>query len=949
MIVSPAVLLPHSEFLVGRSMVKSCCLGVVALVAFTQAVYLAGADDPVADPKAVVVEGKARFTVLTDRLIRCEFVDSGGFVDEPTYAVVNRRLPVPDFKHHTEEGLFDKNLIIETQSFKLQYTIGKPFTAHSLRIFDKKGLGSPWWHFGQQAQGNLFGTVRTLDGGLEKIDLNCSNLNNATDLRLNATEQHCSLGVVSKDGWAVLSDTAMPLWPATGPTERAGARQPMDRSSDIYLFLHGRDYVAAIKDMIAISGKPALPPKYSLGVIFTRWFDFDDDLVRQTIHEFETRSYPLDMFIFDMNWHTHGPWGGYSWAKSEFPSVQGLMRWMRSRGLRMGANIHDADGVRQSEDHFPDFEALVGPSSGDVAFQPTNQSYTQAVDDAILAPLERCDEPAVCKGGVREGFNLWWSDYQQGERLACDSVLNLNPTAVLNKARTESRSRRGERERSLILSRWPGMGGHRSALGFSGDQSHTWEGLRFLPYFTARAANVGFGFWSHDIYGGTIDKFVQQDWELRTRWIQFGALSPVMRFHDKGEGTGACADTALGCSRIWPWDSPTKNYALERRAAVERTELLPYIYTAAWRASETGLALVRPMYFAFSQETSAYEESNDQYFFGDDLVVSPVTTKSSENDGLVSWKLWVPPGEWWDLLDGRFLEGPLLRPLRLDLSEVPTLARANAMLPKQPFDPSKPLGAADRAYGDIRWEAFTYSSGSGQVFEDDGHTTDRSLGKWLLTTLSYSAVADTADPGFKVITARLQIASGGLPFDGCPTARDHLLRFHLTRPAANFSASAGIRVSVEEFPEGLGFIAHLHAVPTAAKTEVVMTLRVPEDAQLATCGQGFMGAARRAQLAKLTLDEANIFYDEKSRGHLQSAAAAVAAVRYRDAAEWSEVVKDFWQNLAFAPDQLDALQLQVPEEPRRQRALALLREAQRLALTPGCASSRGPAPRDTFV
>ncbi|CAE8722154.1 unnamed protein product [Polarella glacialis] len=116
------------------------------------------------------------------------------------------------------------------------------------------------------------------------------------------------------------------------------------------------------------------------------------------------------------------------------------MRWMRSRGLRMGANIHDADGVRQSEDHFPDFEALVGPSSGDVAFQPTNQSYTQAVDDAILAPLERCDEPAVCKGGVREGFNLWWSDYQQGERLACDSVLNLNPTAVLNKARTESRT-----------------------------------------------------------------------------------------------------------------------------------------------------------------------------------------------------------------------------------------------------------------------------------------------------------------------------------------------------------------------------------------------------------------------------------------------------------------------------------------------------------------------------
>jgi alpha-glucosidase (family GH31 glycosyl hydrolase) len=79
----------------------------------------------------------------------------------------------------------------------------------------------------------------------------------------------------------------------------------------------------------------------------------------------------------------------------------------------------------------------------------------------------------------------------------------------------------------MLYSRWGGLGNHRYPIGFSGDAHTTWESLAFQPYFTATAANVGYGWWSHDIGG----HFGPADPELYARWVQFGAVSPCLRLH----------------------------------------------------------------------------------------------------------------------------------------------------------------------------------------------------------------------------------------------------------------------------------------------------------------------------------------------------------------------------------------------------------------------------------
>jgi alpha-glucosidase (family GH31 glycosyl hydrolase) len=81
-------------------------------------------------------------------------------------------------------------------------------------------------------------------------------------------------------------------------------------------------------------------------------------------------------------------------------------------------------------------------------------------------------------------------------------------------------------ETSFVFS-WGGLGNHRYPIGFSGDTFVRWSALAFQPHFTATAANVAYGWWSHDIGG---HMFKDGTPELYLRWVQFGVFSPIFRF-----------------------------------------------------------------------------------------------------------------------------------------------------------------------------------------------------------------------------------------------------------------------------------------------------------------------------------------------------------------------------------------------------------------------------------
>ena len=141
---------------------------------------------------------------------------------------------------------------------------------------------------------------------------------------------------------------------------------------------------------------------------------------------------------------------------------------------------------------------------------------------------------------------------------------------------------------------------------------------------------------------------------MYTRWIQAGAFSGVMRSHDRGMSAGDCDDALPStCSIVQPWKVPPQFLPANVQALQAREELLPYIYTQARAAFDTGVGLIIPMYYDHPDFDEAYlTDANgtfSQYMFGPSILVAPVVTQGSAFLGggyLTPKTVWLPPGLW---------------------------------------------------------------------------------------------------------------------------------------------------------------------------------------------------------------------------------------------------------------------------------------------------------------
>lgn len=231
-----------------------------------------------------------------------------------------------------------------------------------------------------------------------------------------------------------------------------------------------------------------------------------------------------------------------------------------------------------------------------------------------------------------------------------------------------------ENKRPLIYHRWGGLGNHRYQIGFSGDTFINWKSLAYQPYFTFTASNICFGYWSHDI-GGHMSYNTEniKDNELFTRWVEWGAFSPIFKTH--------CTQNPLIERRIWAY--PLENFLAMRQSLKLRYSLIPYIYTAAREAYDKGISILRPMYYEYPKEDNAYKFKG-QYYFGDDMIISPVTHKIGKDSIYTNQLVWLPKGEWIEWQTGTILNGDKIVRLPYLLSEIPIFVKAGAIIPMQP-------------------------------------------------------------------------------------------------------------------------------------------------------------------------------------------------------------------------------------------------------------------------
>lgn len=268
------------------------------------------------------------------------------------------------------------------------------------------------------------------------------------------------------------------------------------------------------------------------------------------------------------------------------------------------------------------------------------------------------------------------------------------------------------KNRPALLHRWGGLGNHRYQVGFSGDVIPSWDTLSYQPRFTATAANVGYGYWSHDLGGHT----EEPDPELYTRWVQWGAFSPMFRTH--------CTKNANNDRRLWtfPWIYQN-NLARFTRL---RQAIIPYLYTAARRTYDSGLSVVLPLYYYYPESDEAYTYSN-QYYFGASMIVSPISQPVNPSTGLVeNWPIWFPPNfQWVNFFTGDLSSStPAQKSFTID--EMPLYAQVGAIIPllPEPRNSRDRIGRAQQVPTALRLYTLVggSSKGRGSVYDDDGTT-----------------------------------------------------------------------------------------------------------------------------------------------------------------------------------------------------------------------------------
>ena len=193
-----------------------------------------------------------------------------------------------------------------------------------------------------------------------------------------------------------------------------------------------------------------------------------------------------------------------------------------------------------------------------------------------------------------------------------------------------------------------------------------------------------------------------------------------------------------------------------RGSLLDRTALLPYRYTAAAAAAQTGLCPVRGMHFDFPAEPDAYATPG-QFMLGADLLVAPAWAPVAGPPippaggagafGAVNVSIWVPPGDWrdfWAPARGALPPGAWTS-YAADLATVPVLVRGGAAIAMLPRALAAVPGASARQYSALAWRVFPGAplgvEVAGEAYEDDGASTDYLAGASAVTALRYTATA----------------------------------------------------------------------------------------------------------------------------------------------------------------------------------------------------------------
>ncbi|MFR9538322.1 MAG: TIM-barrel domain-containing protein [Rikenellaceae bacterium] len=444
-----------------------------------------------------------------------------------------------------------------------------------------------------------------------------------------------------------------------------------EAGTSIDYFLIAADTPAKILELNhKLTGQTPMFEKKAYGFWQCRERYHDQAELLENANELREREIPVDMIIQDWFYWPEGT-KGCEWDRAKYPDPAAMASEVHDLNMNLMVSVWP----QISNDPMLATYDLVGTKLGST----NNLNF---YDDDIAQRYYRMLSDSMFHFGV----NSIWLDGTEPAGRPGDNVetgigkykeVSNTYSLVVSKAMYEGKRKEYPEERVLNLTRSAFSGQQRyGTVTWSGDVQSTWKQFGEQISAGLNFTMAGIPYWTHDAGGFFRDansmnpiydnQYTNKEFiELYARWFQFGAFSPIFRIH------GYVSET-----EIWRYGQEFE--AMARKFIDLRYQLLPYIYSEAWKISQSGHVMMSPLAYYYPEDKATWE-IDDQLFFGGNLMAAFVTEyKQREKE------IYLPKGEWYDFWTNEKIAGGRTITVATPFNQIPLFAKAGSIIPFGP-------------------------------------------------------------------------------------------------------------------------------------------------------------------------------------------------------------------------------------------------------------------------
>jgi alpha-D-xyloside xylohydrolase len=463
---------------------------------------------------------------------------------------------------------------------------------------------------------------------------------------------------MSTQGYGVFINESRPITCWVGNRETCTHQIAIEGNLIDYYFIYGPAFTTILNTYTDLTGKAAVPPKWSFGTWMSRMSYFSQAEVMDVARKLRDMRFPSDVIHIDTGWFEQDWRCDWRFDKRRFPDPGRMFHEARQMGFRVCLwqtpyVIEGTDVYREAQK-----KGLLAKKKGPFLFNslfpasPIDFSKPEAVAwyQGKLKPLLHMGASAI-KVDFGEGIepSMRFQKYD-GRQMHNLYALLYNQAAfdVVKETTGEG----------IIWARSAYAGSQRYPVHWSGDSSATFENLLSCLRGGLSLGLSGFTFWSQDT-GGFVG--VPSD-DLYIRWTQLTVFQSHMRFH----GTTPKFRE--------PWQFTPETQRIVRKYLELRYRLIPYLYSEAQIAAAAGLPLLRHLVIDFQDDPTVFN-IEDQFMSGRAFLVAPILTRDQ------SRRVYLPAGPWYDFWTGEWIEGRRWLTREADIETIPVYVRGGTILP----------------------------------------------------------------------------------------------------------------------------------------------------------------------------------------------------------------------------------------------------------------------------